>query len=325
VRRSAIVAIVVGLALVAVLLAFNDVGRITALLVGTGWAILIPTALHMPQTFLSGMGWGPLLGGRYSAGLLYRWRWVRESVNTLLPVAQVGGDVVRVRLAVQRGMHLSEAIAASLVDISVELVGQVLFTLLGVGLLVWGPHGEGTTTIAWAAAAAVAVFAGAMIAAQRLGAIRLIERAVARWSSSTDWGVRGDLSGLHDDVVALYRQPSRLLASGLFHLGSWLAGIVETYAALWALGLDPTWREAAVIESLGQAVRACGFLIPGALGVQEGGMLLIGALFGIGGPQALALSLVRRVRELALGLPGLALWHRMERPLPTTAARGTTR
>jgi len=323
VRRSAVVAIVVGLALVAALLAFNDVGRIVALLVGTGWAILVPTVLHLPQTFLSGLGWGPLLKERCSAGLLYRWRWVRESVNTLLPVAQVGGDVVRVRLAVQRGMALSEAIAASLVDISVELVGQLLFTLLGVGLLVWGPHGEGTTAIAWAAAGAVAVFAGLMIAGQRLGAVRLIERGITRWSSHTDWGVRGDLSGLHDAVAALYRQPRRLLGSGLFHLGSWLAGIVETYAALWALGLAPTWREATVIEALGQAVRACGFLIPGALGVQEGGMLLIGALFGIGGPQALALSLVRRVRELVLGLPGLALWHRMETRRPAVV-RGTT-
>ena len=54
------------------------------------------------------------------------------------------------------------------------------------------------------------------------------------------------------------------------------------------------------------------FFVPGALGVQEGGYLLICAMFGVSAPSALALSLIRRIRELALGVPGLLLWHRME-------------
>jgi hypothetical protein len=46
--------------------------------------------------------------------------------------------------------------------------------------------------------------------------------------------------------------------------------------------------------------------------VQEGGYLLICAMFGISAPNALALSLIRRIRELSLGVPGLILWHYME-------------
>ena len=37
--------------------------------------------------------------------------------------------------------------------------------------------------------------------------------------------------------------------------------------------------------------------------------MLICGLFGIAPPQALALSLIRRVREIALGAPGLMLWQ----------------
>ena len=64
-----------------------------------------------------------------------------------------------------------------------------------------------------------------------------------------------------------------------------------------------------VIESLGQAVRSAGFFIPGALGVQEGGYVLLCGLFGIPADQALALALIRRLRDIALGLPGLIVWR----------------
>jgi hypothetical protein len=43
--------------------------------------------------------------------------------------------------------------------------------------------------------------------------------------------------------------------------------------------------------------------------VQEGGYVLICSLFGVAPAEALALSLIRRVREIALGAPGLVLWQ----------------
>jgi hypothetical protein len=64
-----------------------------------------------------------------------------------------------------------------------------------------------------------------------------------------------------------------------------------------------------LFESLGQAIRTGAFAVPGALGIQEGGYVLVGGALGIEPGVALGLSLVRRVRELLLGLPGLASWQ----------------
>ena len=64
-----------------------------------------------------------------------------------------------------------------------------------------------------------------------------------------------------------------------------------------------------MIESLIDAVRGAAFAVPGALGAQEGGLIVLCALFGIPPDQALALSLVKRVADLALGLPGLLAWQ----------------
>ena len=94
---------------------------------------------------------------------------------------------------------------------------------------------------------------------------------------------------------------------------SWLLGAVEVCLALHFLGHDAGLAEGLVIESLGQAVRTAGFVVPGALGVSEGGYVLVGALFGLPAPVSIALALIKRLREIALGLPALAAWQWLER------------
>ena len=59
-------------------------------------------------------------------------------------------------------------------------------------------------------------------------------------------------------------------------------------------------------------MRAAGFLVPGAIGVQEGGFIALCAIYAIPGPTALALSLVKRLPEIVLGIPGLGIWHWLE-------------
>ncbi len=67
-----------------------------------------------------------------------------------------------------------------------------------------------------------------------------------------------------------------------------------------------------VLESLTSGVSAVAFMVPGALGAQEGGFIVFGALMGLSADTALAISLSKRVRELLLGLPGLFVWQWIE-------------
>jgi hypothetical protein len=71
-----------------------------------------------------------------------------------------------------------------------------------------------------------------------------------------------------------------------------------------ALGRPLGMIDSFILESLGSGIRAAAFILPGALGALEGGFVLFGALFGLPADTALAISLSKRVRELALGLPG---------------------
>jgi uncharacterized membrane protein YbhN (UPF0104 family) len=70
--------------------------------------------------------------------------------------------------------------------------------------------------------------------------------------------------------------------------------------------------EAIAIESLGQGSRSAAFVLPGGLGVQDGAMVAVCALFGVPAEVALAMALIKRVPDLVLGAPSLLGWQALE-------------
>jgi hypothetical protein len=67
-----------------------------------------------------------------------------------------------------------------------------------------------------------------------------------------------------------------------------------------------------IIESLGMTARSAGFFIPGALGIQEIALVLVGSFVGLPPETAMLIAIVKRLRDVVLGLPGLAMWQWME-------------
>jgi putative membrane protein len=110
-------------------------------------------------------------------------------------------------------------------------------------------------------------------------------------------------------VHALYRRPRAIAAGAAWHLASWIVGAGEVWLALYFLGHPIGIGQALLLESLGQAVRTAAFVVPGALGVQEGGYLVLGTVLGLTPETSLALALAKRVREVILGVPGLMVWQ----------------
>ena len=78
-----------------------------------------------------------------------------------MPVAGVGGDVVGARLAHQRGVSGAQATATMVVDITVGSATQLVFVLVGVGLLTAGKTHDAAAT-AWGLTIGVAIFAAAI-------------------------------------------------------------------------------------------------------------------------------------------------------------------
>src|SRR5439155_624664 len=219
-------------------------------------------------------------------------RWIAESINQLLPALHVGGNVVRARRLARAGMPGPLAGASVVVDITLHLFAQMLFTMLGLSLLLVSVRGAGINGSAIAGLVLSAVGAAGFYLMQRRGLFATLAALLRGVVRSDDWSPLIDGAGAMDVWVRhLYRHPRALAVAEIWHVLSWLLGAGETWLALRFLGHPVELTTALVIESLGEGIRTAAFPVPAALGVQEGGFVLLGGLFGLTPSVSVALSL----------------------------------
>jgi len=301
-----------GLLLALVLILSQGAATVLAAVASVGAGALWITLIRCWQIAGAGGAWWLLLpnaGGELFKACLAL-RWVREAVNTLLPVAQIGGEFIGARLLTRWGVGGGLAGASVLVDLLVQTATQLLFAIIGVLLL--ATLGGERQLIAWLSLglAVMALAVTGFFATQRLGVFRLLERALT--AGNPRWGTLANLAKLDDGFKIIHARHAAVAVACGVHLIVWFIGALEIWIALAYMGYAVGYREALAIESLGQAARAAGFLVPAGLGVQEGGFAVICSVLGIPAPVAIALSLVKRVPEIALGLPGLLVWRVLE-------------
>jgi len=298
-----------GLALGAWLLASAGVAETGALLARAGWGVVAVILFHAVQILFSALAWRTVAAPGPSLRDYMVLRWIREGVNNLLPVAQIGGEVVAARLLRRRGVRMADAVAGSVGDLTMEMLTQIAFTVLGLGLLVLLVGGSGVVGYVAGGIGVAALGAAGFVAAQWFGLAGLIERGIMRLSRSFGWTPLGEIAGLDEAIRGIYRRPGRAALACVYHMVSWLLGGVEVCLALHLVGAPVGLGEGMVIEALGQALKAAGFAVPGAIGVAEGGYVVVCHLFGLGPDVAIALGLMKRAREVVLGVPALLAWQ----------------
>lgn len=305
-----------GAALAVWLFARFGVDHIWQLLEQAGWGIVVVMLFHLVQVLFSALGWRAIAGSEAPRPSVLDYvvlRWVREGVNNLLPVAQVGGEFAAVALLRRRGVTLVRAAAGAVCDLTMEMITQILFTVAGL-LLLLHLLGRSRVTDEVVGGLGVAVLLGAVfLGAQWFGLARLAEGLLVRLSAHFGWKGVGEMRGLHATLIALYKRPAGVFWAFVHQSVSWLLGAAEVWLALFFLGHERSLGAGMVIEALGQAVKAAGFAVPAALGVSEGGYVVVGTLFGLPPAVSIALALIKRLREIVLGLPALAAWQWLAR------------
>ncbi|MGH6982869.1 MAG: lysylphosphatidylglycerol synthase domain-containing protein [Stellaceae bacterium] len=290
-----------------------DVRALWRDLMMVGFGLTIILALHTVVIAIDGMSWRTLLPKRDAATfpLLVWARWVRESTNLLLPVAQVGGEVAGVRLLTLNGVSLRIASASVILDKLAEGMSQLIFAMLGLGILIVA---HGASDLALAIATALAIVSIAIIgivAVQRAGGFAGVER----WLFSVCTRIHPPARDALASVVETIRSTGRVRPFAVSvgqHLAAWCIGSGEIWLALRFMGHPISVPTTLAIESLGSVITAAGFIVPGAIGVQESGYMAIGAALGLPAELGLAISLVKRARQILLGLPALASWQASE-------------
>lgn len=317
--RAAFWLLTLGVLLFVGVLVSQGFSAVLATLAVAGWGLLGVAAFHLLPLVLDAAAIHALFsdGARATLCRTVLVRWVGESANSLMPAGALSGPALMIRQLSQRGVPMQAAVAQITVSTTFQTLAQVVFALLGLALVVARASQSMQHTLRvplLIASSVLAVPIAMFYLLQRRGFFGKLLRAAARFSGKRHWlKLMSQAEALDAALQSTYDRWPQVAASFAWSLLGWLVGTGEVYLILRLLGSGVSWGNALVLESLGQAIRGAAFAIPGSLGVQEGGYLLLAPLANLTPEVALALSLAKRARELILAVPGLVYLHLSER------------
>lgn len=312
-RTTAIAAAVLGLAAGTAVIGYFNFGAVLAAIqpVGlSGFALVIASQLALFAPL--GLAWWLVSSSPAGLAPVFAWaRLMREAASDVLPFSQLGGIVISTRAAVLGGVGAPTSLGACMVDISFEIVGQLIYTLFGLALLAhqlgFAAHNSRLLAVLLGGVTVAAIMVGGFIISHQRS-LDLVERLVGRLAP----GNAHHATAVRRVVETAYGQPLRLWGGLGLHMVGWFGAAGGTWLTLRLIGHPLPYLSVVAIESLLFAIRNAAFIVPGGLGVQEGAYALLGPLFGLPAEAALALSLIKRARDIAIGVPMLLTWQMAE-------------
>jgi uncharacterized protein (TIRG00374 family) len=267
--------------------------------------LLIPSVI---MYVVEAYGWKVTLGPSAKAIPFWRVLAIRtagEVVNMTTPTAYVGGEPLKAHLLKKHHVPMVEGLASVIIAKTTMTIAEVLFILLGIALGVWllgGNDSSGHTVAAALVSVGLLAFGtAAFVFVQRqgiftwiLGFLRKIGLKIAYLEAREE-----KLRSLDRTILEFYRhnRPAFYASTGLFFLG-WLAEALEVYLILYFLGGPAMALSAISIGALSVFIKGGTFFIPGSLGAQDGGNVLLLSAFGYSDITGITFALLRRFREL---------------------------
>jgi putative membrane protein len=309
-RTLSILLALIGVGVALLLLTWFDIGDVWTVTTSIGWGGFALLLLLQAGLFLLlASAWCVVMP---AAGLrLILWgRMVRDAATTCLPFSPVGGYVIGARAITLQGLPWPTAAAGTVVDVTAEIAAQLLFALFGVAVILLVRPGAGFVgPLAAGVVAALGMLVLGVWQRARIGTVlrSLGARLLGDWFNGRDSST-GGVEQLQRELGRM-SDPRRLAAASMVHLSGWFATGLITWISLRLLGAHTDVVPVIALEALLDALVAAAFVVPGAAGVQEAGYVGIGALFGVPPDLALSLSLLRRAKDLAWGIPILLAWQ----------------
>jgi CDP-L-myo-inositol myo-inositolphosphotransferase len=285
-----------GILLLAWLVSRMPVGSIDEAFDRAGTGVFFAFAVAPLWYAANAIGLGLLLDGRVRFRHLFYNQVVGEAMNTIVPLAGLGGDLFRVR-------HLSQMVGTSLAtravveDRLVNILTGPLFTGAALALTIWLVPLEPALVAGLAVASAVLLVVGLAL----LGFV--LSPYPSRWSAALVRRLTGATGA--GPVQAL----SRARLGGVFaaKMAGRFLSLIEITILVRLLGLEATPGLVIAIAGLLSASAVLFFFVPQGLGVNEAGIAGAFAMLGLAGPFGLAFGLIRRARVVTWAGLGVAL------------------
>lgn len=287
-------------------------GEIANAFARLGW--LAPLAL-LPFAvvyFFDTLGWRLAFGNEPPRGIgfgtLMRIRWAGEAINNVFASAYIGGEAVKVHFLQKRGVPTMSAASSVVAGKTAQISAQVIF--LGIGALAGAANLPGDSPARFgmlAITCAALVVVALLFWLQQRGMFSMLLALAKRFRFQTKrLAARAEsLRRLDQRIFDFYRHDQRhFLLSTLAYLAGWMSDTLEILLVSHLLGIPVDWSQALAIEAFISVAKALGIFVPGALGVQEAGVVFLFLLFGLSPTLAVSYAIIRRGRDVVYALIG---------------------
>lgn len=313
-KKLSIAAAIVGLILGTLLIGWYGFGSVGSAMLSVGAAgFALFCAWQLVTMVVLGIGWRIVasVSGTRRFGTFVWGRMVRDAAASCLPFSAVGGFVLGVRAVTLQGISPTSTTLSMVVDLTAEFLAELIFAMAALVVLLTRSADASLNEPILIGLVLALIVAAATLRAQK-GAIPLLVRFGRR--IVTDWfAVPGERDPVSDrELAATYGHRGRMASGTAIHLVGWLCKGIGNWLAFRLLGADLDLMGGLAIEALLHALLIPAFVVPGYAGVQEAGYAGIGALFGIPPEVSLGVSLLRRARDIAIGIPILLVWQAVE-------------
>ena len=323
-RLTRILLVVAGVVSVAYLVAVTGPDVLLRAARALSWRIAVILVLpYAAVAWLHTVAWRCVFRPpRVPVSRLFAVRLAGEALNA--GTASVGGEPLKAYL-LRPSVPFVEACATLVIEKTGITVAQVLFFALGfaVSLVLFELPGDFRRAM-WALLGVQLVAVTGFVAVQRAGVFGFLVKLLDRVGISALVSRRQGLIGLDRFLTSSYTERRAAIAlCVLVHLLGWIVGSLEVYLVMRWLDVGVSFTQALAIDALGTGVKFLAFAIPGALGVLEGGFMVIFSAMGLGSGLGLSFTLVRRLRMVAwsaLGVLILALMRPSDRPAADASA-----
>jgi putative membrane protein len=220
---------------------------------------------------------------------------------------------VSYRMLVRAGVSPPVSAAGLIVDMALSVMSQMVFSIAGVLLLVRSGTNAGLAWQIVLGLLALAPLVAMFVVVQRGGLFSKIANVLDRLFAGRLGTFAASTEEADRAVREIYSRRRAIAGCLAWQCAGWIAGAIGIWVAARFLGHPLSAFDSIAIEAVIQAVSSVAFVVPGALGVQEGAFLVAGAAVGLDASAALALAAARRVRDIVIFFPGLAVWPLVER------------
>ncbi len=318
-RTLPVIGLVLGMLIFVLLILWQGVGDLLDLLATSGWELLALPIVWAPCLLAATVSWRMLFPKQHTPefGAILKALWIGRAINTLLPVASIGGEIAKARLITLWGTSGVDSSASVLVDKTVQAMAVAVWAFIGTLLLIYLALDN---ELAIAAMLGITALAGGLLGfvlIQHAGMVGFMAKTVGKFVSSDDWEEINNNAKEVDAIVrVIYSDYRNIIIATLWRTLGLVLQTSEVWLACYLLGFPISLPEVLMLKSLTATISDIAFFIPNAYGVQEGGYVMLGGvLLGMTPDIALAVSLATRIRELLVDVPGLVAWQHFESKL----------